>query len=194
MTKPMKIRVDQLSTTPDAYAFEADDGWWRERVPSGELPGALLEGFQIRVDVHRMGDDILFAGKVAGALEVECARCLTRYRHALQEDFALVAEPAGTRLPADPEAAGALRGEGLCLGDEPEVGWYQGAELALDSLCLEVISLALPVQPLCREGCPGLCSRCGAELNQGPCGCDEARPNSPFAVLAALRGDTEGVS
>jgi uncharacterized protein len=97
-------------------------------------------------------------------------------------------------VPADPEAAEALHKEGLCLGDEPEVGWYQGGEVHLDSLCLEVISLALPVQPLCREECPGLCSRCGAELAEGPCGCDEARPNSPFAVLAALRDETEGVS
>jgi uncharacterized protein len=190
----MKILVDRLSTTPEHYAFRANEAWWRQRVPPGDSPGELVDAFEVDVDAHLMGADILFSGNLRGVLELECGRCLTRYRHALQEDFQLVAEPAGTRVPADPEAAVALREEGLCLGDEPEVGWYQGGEIHLDSLCLEVISLALPVQPLCRESCPGLCSRCGAELAEGPCGCDEARPNSPFAVLAALRDETEGVS
>jgi uncharacterized metal-binding protein YceD (DUF177 family) len=160
----MKILVDRLSTTPEHYAFQVDGAWWRQRVPSGGFPGELVDVFAVEVDVHLMGEDIFFSGNLGAALEVECGRCLTRYRHALQEDFQLVAEPAGTRVPADPE------------------------------VCLEVISLALPVQPLCREECPGLCSRCGAELAEGPCGCDEARPNSPFAVLAALRDETEGVS
>lgn len=42
----------------------------------------------------------------------------------------------------------------------------------------EAIIIALPSHPLCRAACRGLCSRCGADLNQGPCSCrvdDEVR-------------------
>ncbi len=190
----MKILVDRLDTTPEHFSFRAEEGWWQRRVPSGDPGGTLLEPFEIGVDAHLMGEDLFLQGRVEGALELECARCLARYRHALQESFELVAEPAGSRVPADPEAAQALARDGLCLGDELSLGWYQdrGVEIHLDALCFEVISLSMPVKPLCREDCAGLCARCGAELDRGPCGCDEVQPTSPFAVLAALRDDSEG--
>ena len=157
-------------------------------------PGGLAEPFRVRVDAHKMGEDVLLEGAVGGCLDVECSRCLARYRHELRESFRLVLEPAGARVPADPEAAAALQRDGLCLGDELEIGWYRGGEIHLDSVCLEVISLGLPVKPLCRDDCAGLCARCGSDLNQGACDCEEVAPESPFAVLAALRGETEGVS
>ena len=49
-------------------------------------------------------------------------------------------EPAGARVPGDPEAAQALARDGLCLGDELETGWYRGSEVQLDSVCLELIT------------------------------------------------------
>lgn len=35
----------------------------------------------------------------------------------------------------------------------------------------QAMILSLPVKPLCRESCKGLCPRCGADLNRGPCSC-----------------------
>lgn len=46
--------------------------------------------------------------------------------------------------------------------------------------------LEIPQRSLCRPGCRGLCSRCGKNLNEGPCGCREERPN-PFDVLKKLK-------
>lgn len=45
------------------------------------------------------------------------------------------------------------------------------AELELADVIREVLILAAPEYPLCREDCRGLCPRCGADLNDGPCGC-----------------------
>jgi uncharacterized protein len=134
-------------------------------------------------------EDVILEGTITGAFELECARCLARYRHGLREPFRFILEPAGLRTPAEPEAAEALARNGMCLADEVELGWYRGSEIQLDSVCLEMISLALPVKPLCRDDCAGLCPRCGADRNETPCGCSETAPNSPFAVLAALRGE-----
>jgi uncharacterized protein len=58
-------------------------------------------------------------------------------------------------------------------------------------VCREWISLALPVKPLCREDCAGLCPRCGADRNETACGCTETVRSSPFAALAALRDEEE---
>jgi uncharacterized protein len=161
-------------------------------LPHPDLPGEVAELFQIDVRAHKMGEDLYLDGELEGALDLECGRCLARYRHQLREGFRLVLEPAGVRTPADPEASAALTRDGLCLGDDFETGWYRGGEIRLDSVCLEVISLALPVKPLCREDCAGLCARCGASLAQGACGCEQIAQESPFAVLAALRDDHKG--
>jgi uncharacterized protein len=98
-----------------------------------------------------------------------------------------VLEPAGDRVPADPEGAAALAQEGLALADELESGWFRGPEIHLDRFVGEILTLAVPVQPLCREDCRGLCPRCGIDRNAASCACAEERPASPFAVLAALR-------
>jgi len=189
----MKILPDRLTPTPQEFRFRADTAWWQSALASERgLPRELAEPLAFALAAHRMGDDLYLEGVVEGALELECSRCLARYRHALREPFRLVLEPAGDRSPAEPEAAGALSHHGVCLGDELETGWYRGRELDLGAFLREVVSLAIPVQPLCRESCPGLCGRCGAELGAGPCGCPETRSDSPFAVLARLRGATGG--
>jgi uncharacterized protein len=186
----MKILVDRLTAAPTSVHFEEGTAWWRTHIsPQPGLPTELAEPLQLDVDAHLMGEDLYLEGRLAGALDLECARCLARYRHRLGETFRLVLEPAGARSPADPEASQALARDGLCLGDDFETGWYRGVEIHLDAVCLEVVSLALPVKPLCQEDCAGLCARCGANLEQGACGCETIAPDSPFAVLAALRDE-----
>jgi uncharacterized protein len=98
-------------------------------------------------------------------------------------------------VPADPEGAGALARDGLCLEEEIEAGWYRGSELDLGAFLHEIVALALPVKPLCHEDCAGLCSRCGADRKMDPCECAEVPADSPFAALAALqKGLNEGES
>jgi uncharacterized protein len=190
----MKILVDRLTATPTLLTFEVGAGWWRSQIPGARgLPAEPDGPVRVTVRAHEMGEDLYLEGEIEGVFPLECSRCLARYRHELHESFRLVLEPAGARAPADPEAGQALARDGLCVGDEFETGWYRGREIRLDSVCAEVISLSFPVKPLCREDCAGLCARCGADLNENPCGCEEVVPESPFAVLAALRGEgTEG--
>jgi uncharacterized protein len=189
----MKLLVERLSSTPTRFHFEADSAWWAALRPrEAGLPTQLALPLAFELSAHCMGHDLYLEGSAAGELELECSRCLARYRHGLREPFRLVLEPAGARVPADPEAAQALARDGMCLGSDLETGWYRGSEVHLGHFFLEVIALALPVKPLCREDCPGLCSRCGADLGQGPCGCSDARPDSPFAALAALRTGLRG--
>lgn len=188
----MKIDVDRLTESPRTFDFEAGSGWWRGVAAQGELPSGLEEPIYLTLSAYRLVDDLLLQGEIRGSLPLECGRCLARYGHALRESFRLVLEPAGDREPADPEGAGALARYGIYLAEELETGWYRGSEIDLSGFIHEVICLALPVKPLCREECAGLCPRCGADLNAGPCGCPEPAGDSPFAVLKALRDGTGG--
>lgn len=51
----------------------------------------------------------------------------------------------------------------------------------------EDIIIGLPLRPLCREDCKGLCARCGKNLNMGKCRCKrESQPKGPFSHLDDL--------
>ncbi len=184
----MKLLVDRLTETPTALSFSASKGWWLEhcgRDPAVE--DALTEAVEFSVRAHKMGADLYLEGEAEGVLELTCGRCLERYRQPIREGFRLVLEPAGNRVPADPEGAALLARDGLFLSDELEAGWFRGSEVDLRSFVQEVIALVIPVQPVCREECRGLCPRCGVDRNQESCGCVEIARPSPFAVLESLR-------
>ena len=186
----MKLAVESLSETPTSFRFTASPEWFRGRFERGVHPiDELSEPLEIEGRAYRVAADLLIEGTLRGQIELGCSRCLGRYRAPVREPFRLVLEPAGARVPADPESAEALSSDGLYLGDEAETGWFRGQDLRLDRFIGEVISLALPMQPLCREGCKGLCPRCGVDRNVESCNCAEIRPESPFAVLGKLKKD-----
>jgi uncharacterized protein len=189
----VKIAVDRLTASPRTLDFEAGTAWWRSTAaPHRDLPSELDEPFHVTVSAYRMGDDLLLEGEIRGSLPLDCGRCLARYRHALRETFRLVLEPAGARQPSDPEGVDSLARYGMCVAEELDSGWYRGDEIDLSGFVHEAVCLALPVQPLCREECAGLCPRCGADRNAGACGCPEGPSESPFAVLKALRDGSGG--
>jgi uncharacterized protein len=186
----MKIPVDRLTESPASFSFEGDADWWNSAIATASgSPGEFVEPFQLLCRAQRVGDDIRLEGGVSGVVELECGRCVARYRHRFSEEFRFVLEPARNRVPADPEGAEALSRDGLCLGNELETGWFRGSEIHLGSIFVEFVSLALPVKPLCREDCPGLCARCGANLAVADCSCEEIKTVSPFAALAGIRDD-----
>ena len=190
----MKLHVDRLTESPTTHRFALTPAWWREVSGSPEdAPEGLAGDLDAEVRAHKMGADVYFEGELRGSLALECGRCLARYRQPIRERFQLLLEPAGDRVPADPEGAAALARDGLYLSDELEAGWFRGSEIDLGGFFQEGIALLFPVQPLCREECRGLCASCGADRNAAACGCEQGSPSSPFAVLRGLRNQmTEG--
>jgi uncharacterized protein len=189
----VKLLVERLSTTPRELSSEGDAGWWggvvREAV-EGEPTLAGVLAFDLRA--QKMGENLYLEGEVRGTFECACSRCLARYRHPLREPFRIVLEPASGRVPSEPEGADTLARTGVFLSDELDTGWYNGPEIDLTHYLQEVVALGLPVQPLCRKECRGLCPQCGVDRNTEACDCREASSNSPFAVLRGLvteRGD-----
>ena len=73
------------------------------------------------------------------------------------------------------------------LEDEENVDilLLDGVELDLDGAVTDAFILAMDTKNLCSDDCKGLCAKCGADLNLGPCGC---RPDVDprLAALAQL--------
>lgn len=201
-----KLLIDRLTSAPQRFDFEATAAWWHARAGLGEAPGeGTVDGpLRFSLAASRVGEGVLIEGSFAGTLSAECSRCTRRYAHALRDDFRLVLEPmkeelrgdARGEVALDPEAERSLAGNGMCLGDDLEAGWFRGPVIFVDDFLGEVVALAMPIQPLCDEGCLGLCPQCGMERRSARTGGEEdlgcqcadvERVESPFAVLAGLK-------
>jgi uncharacterized protein len=59
--------------------------------------------------------------------------------------------------------------------------------LDTDPILIEQLQLNIPMKPLCRADCKGLCPICGIDRNAGTCACEESGADPRWAALAALK-------
>ena len=59
-------------------------------------------------------------------------------------------------------------------------------EIVLEDVISEVVICDIPMRVLCREDCKGLCTRCGADLNEGDCGCPSEESSLIWEKLKKL--------
>ena len=67
-----------------------------------------------------------------------------------------------------------------------EVNLFQGEEIELDAVVRDTLLAAQPVANVCCPDCKGLCPQCGANLNEGDCGCERFVPDPRLASLQQL--------
>ncbi len=133
---------------------------------SGGEDVVSVGGVEIEGRVERAGRGYLLEGRVQGAAKLRCGRCLAEFEFPFAERLELHLLPASA-LPQEEEKR-------LEMG-ELEVRFYDEPRLDLAEMAAEQLTLALPMKPLCAETCRGMCPRCGANLNLGPCSCPEKR-------------------
>lgn len=114
------------------------------------------------VVLTRTDRGILVKGVLDTEVELTCSRCLSLFHCPLtisieEEYFPTTDVNSGASLPPpdDPDRFAI---------DERHV-------LDLTEGLRQCALIAIPMKPLCRENCAGLCPNCGHNLNQGPCSC-----------------------
>ena len=135
-----------------------------------ELNGVRPVAEPVRVTgaVRNMAGALVLEGTASSQLHLSCDRC---GRPFLREQT----------VPLDTLLAAELENE----ESEDDIVLLDGTELDLDDLAQTEFILGMDTKNLCSEDCKGLCPRCGADLNLGPCGCK--RETDPrLAVLAQL--------
>ena len=142
--------------TPVALEAAAQD----LELPSDGWAGPVRGVF----DVEKTGEKVTVRGSVAATARLECVRCLKEFDLPVQAPVAVFAERAGKGRAREEEA----------LERDDYMQFHDGRQLDLRDEVRELLLLELPMVPHCREDCRGLCPRCGADLNAGPCGCPPA--------------------
>ena len=134
------------------------------------------------VTLVRSNISILVQGRLETQAEMTCSRCLKPFTLKItlkiqEEFFPTIDIITGARLPkpVDP---------GSFTIDEHHI-------LDLTEAIRQYIITALPMKPLCKEDCAGLCSTCGKDLNQGDCGCKQEEIDPRWAELLKLKNSNK---
>lgn len=116
-------------------------------------------------------------GDLSFTRSVPCARCLVDVVRPVKARFETIFNlDEGTAEAAD-------------LETPPEPGGFERIGSGGIDVTLEIrqrVYLATEEIVYCRSDCKGLCSRCGADLNQGDCGCDRGTGGGPFEALRGI--------
>jgi len=146
-------------------------------------PYTVVTPVNLAFEILKDKDRFRLVGDVQTILELGCSRCVEAFQLPVASHFDLRYWPMT-------EAAGESEAE-LAEGDL-ETSYYTDDQIDLNELMREQFYLALPMKPLCRENCRGLCPQCGTNLNAGGCSCTPAWEDPRLAALKALksRGDS----
>ena len=171
----MQIEVENLSSTAKPFAHT-----YRPVEVELEEEGAqLVADAAVEGSATRKGEQVRLRGTIKTEVELLCDRCLAPERAPLEVEFDT------SFVPQEVEAG---KGENVeLLADDLGLSAYEGDAVDLDELVREQILLALPLRHLCREDCKGLCPRCGADLNQKQCSCEQGEVDPRWAALADLK-------
>jgi uncharacterized protein len=138
------------------------------------------EEYRVRGDVRLVCQvekaevQVRLAGRLTAMLELTCSRCLEPLPWPVDAAFDL------TYLP---QAQNVGEGEIEVEEDDLATAFYEGEAIDLGQLMREQFYLSLPMKPLCRPSCAGLCPECGANLNAERCGCRHEWEDPRLAVL-----------
>ncbi len=162
-SSPFHLLVTDLMGRAGAHRDETIAGPVKTETDLARVDPAHPVTVQVRLEA--LVDEILARGEVAYQAEVRCNRCLTSWTE--------TGKAALTQL----------------FGSEPDEETRpitRHGHIDLEPAVHDEVSLALPLVPLCKKECLGLCPTCGTDLNTTPCSGHAEENDSPFSALQQL--------
>ena len=168
--KPLVLDTRELGRRPGSMRTMRFDA------PAPEALGGELIGVPVGTDIdldlrlESVMEGVLVSGTATAPLSGECGRCL---------------EPVSDTLTVDLQELYAYADSD---DQDEDVSLLSGDLLDLEPALRDAVVLALPLTPLCREDCAGLCVECGERLDDLPADHGHDAPDPRWAGLAGLTG------
>lgn len=132
----------------------------------------------VELTLEKDADAVFVRGTLEARVPLVCGRCL--------EPFDLrVSSDVDTRFLPAPEGRAEER---ELASDDLDSDVYAHDQLDLGALVETETTLALPMKPLCRDNCRGLCPVCGGNRNATDCACETPAPDLRWAALKDWAG------
>jgi uncharacterized protein len=142
------------------FPFEFKKFIFEDELELRELKGS--------VTIDRTPQGLLVTGKFGGETTLDCVRCLQAFNQPLTWSM--------TELYAFTERS--VSDSGLLVPED--------AQIDLEPIVREYAMLEIPINPICKLNCKGLCPVCGQDLNVRDCGHHPQEDESPFSLLKKL--------
>jgi uncharacterized protein len=136
----------------------------------------LVAPVDLRVQILKDQARFRLVGTIATVLELTCSRCLDPFALPLNASFDLRYSPHADNAGPEREVE----------EDDLTEAFYRDDTIDLGQMMEEQFYLALPMKPLCRADCKGLCANCGTNLNVATCDCEVRWEDPRLAVLKTL--------
>jgi len=144
---PLRINVGFLVHQPIGTYRDIHFEYPQLQIP----PDFSIEQFFGVVRISRTPQGLIFQGEFRGNHQEECVRCLAEFTQPLQTSF--------SELFAFTERS----------VSDSELLVPEDGNVDLDPLVREYLLLEVPIRPLCKPDCKGLCVECGEDLNVRAC-------------------------
>ena len=128
--------------------------------------------------VERRGYDVRVRGTLRAQAELACSRCLEPATVSIASDFDQLYES---------NAIHPLSSEIALQEKDTDIGFFSGDTIEINDIIREQILLALPMKPICRENCKGLCPHCGKNMNVEACDCETLFSDPRLAELSKIK-------
>ena len=168
VTRPLHLNVSDVARRPGARRALSV----RAVVTGLEGPSARVRGpVDVEGSIEGIREGVIVHADVRAEVTAECSRCL-----------------APVTIPIDVEVREVFEDrETLDAETEGEIYPLDRDELDLEPMVRDVVRPELPVVPLCRPDCAGLCPVCGENRNETDCDCSVESADPRWAGLGELK-------
>ena len=142
------------------------------------------DGAELEIDLRleSVMEGVLVTGTARVPLKGECVRCLEPFSEEIETDF----QEMFSYPDADDRSRERKPAEAGDDAEEEDTLHLEDDLFDLEPVLRDAVVLALPLQPVCREDCPGLCAECGARLGDDPDHQHEEAVDIRWAALQEL--------
>ena len=170
----MRLDLNKIRTARERYEKVYDPSAFASDSESFRVVAPVALAF----DIDKEKQQFRLAGSVETTLELPCSRCLEPFSWPVEAAF---------DLRYQPHAQNTGEGEREIEEDDLSTAFYANDQIDLGQLMREQFYLSLPMKPLCRDDCKGLCAACGTNLNRGTCDCKRDWEDPRLAALKQFR-------
>lgn len=181
----MEIRLEQIEEEGLTFEFEKSVDTFpilAEMVANGECE--FTAPLRTALRALRIGDLVKIDGDVETSVRLPCSRCLQPFETPLNSSFELTYMQQTADVMEDTESQ-----EVELSTEDMGIVYFQGEKINLKDAIQEQVVMEFPLRPLCNLDCKGLCPKCGADMNDDPCDCEQRPSSGKFAVLKNLKLD-----
>lgn len=163
----------------EAFPAETKIGQGNEEISGNNDLLQSINSAVVDLRIQQSGDEYYCQGKLTAKAVLCCARCLKKINKAIESDIDFIVCSEIDRQKTVSQAV-----------DSEEYLFFDKSLTTVDisKLVSQTVLLSVSMKPLCKEGCKGLCSSCGTNLNEEKCSCNRKIVDSRWEGLNHFSG------